>query len=130
MTKLLIVDDEKSTAFGLKGVLKKPGLHILTANTLEEAKSLLLDEKIDVLLSDIRLSGSLATEGIELLGFSKERGLSTGVILMTAYGDPQTMQKAFDLGADFYLEKPVELTLLANIIEQAAGGYSEHREPS
>lgn len=130
MTTLLIVDDEKATAFGLKGVLQKPGLHILTASTLEEAKSLLLNEKIDVLLTDIRLSGSLATEGIELLAFSKEKSLSTGVIVMTAYGDPQTMQKAFDLDADFYLEKPVELTLLANIIEQAAGGYSEHLEPS
>ncbi len=119
-TTVLIVDDEKATTIGLKGVLEEPNVEVLTAVTLEDAKKLVGEREINVILSDIRLSGYNQTEGLELLEYAKEVNRETRVILMTGYGEPGTMQRAFDLGADYYFEKPVELKLLGNIIRDSS----------
>jgi FixJ family two-component response regulator len=37
---------------------------------------------------------------------------------MTGYGDPAIMQKAFDMGAAYYFEKPVELQILSKAIQE------------
>jgi len=68
------------------------------------------------LLSDIRLSGTLDAEGLDLLQFAKEKCPDTKVILMTGYGDPAIMQQAFKMGASYYFEKPVELNVLSAAI--------------
>jgi len=125
MATLLIVDDEEATAFGLQAVLEQPGCNILAANSFSEAKKMLESNDVDILLTDVRLSGTYRTEGLDLLAYTKKSFPKIRVILMTAYGDPETMQKAYDLKADFYLEKPVELTLLGNIISQAEKGCSD-----
>jgi DNA-binding NtrC family response regulator len=114
--KILIVDDESATVFGLKALLETGDVEVLTAVNAQTAKKLLRGEKIDIMLSDIRLSGTLDAEGLDLLEFVKQNCQKTRVILMTGYGDPAIMQKAFDMGASFYFEKPVELNVLSRAI--------------
>jgi two-component system response regulator YesN len=119
--KVLVVDDESATAFGLKALLEGPDIEVLTAVNTQSAKRLLRGGDIRVLLSDIRLSGTLDAEGLELLAFTKEKSPDTHVILMTGYGDPAIMQKAFTMGAAYYFEKPVELNVLSNAIRELCG---------
>ncbi len=114
--KVLIVDDEMATAFGLKALLEGPDVEVLTAVNAVSAKRILRSEPISVMLSDIRLSGTLDAEGLDLLQFVKEKCPDTKVILMTGYGDPAIMQKAFNMGASYYFEKPVELNVLSAAI--------------
>ena len=114
--KVLIVDDEMATAFGLKALLEGPDVEVLTAVNAVSARRILRAETISVMLSDIRLSGTLDAEGLDLLQFVKEECPDTKVILMTGYGDPAIMQKAFNLGASYYFEKPVELNVLSAAI--------------
>ncbi len=114
--KVLIVDDEMATAFGLKALLEGPDVEVLTAVNAVSAKRILRSETISVMLSDIRLSGTLDAEGLDLLQFAKEKCPDTKVILMTGYGDPAIMQKAFNMGASYYFEKPVELNVLSAAI--------------
>ncbi len=114
--KVLIVDDEMATAFGLKALLEGPDVEVLTAVNPVAAKRILRSEQISVMLSDIRLSGTLDAEGLDLLQFAKEKCPDTKVILMTGYGDPAIMQKAFNMGASYYFEKPVELNVLSAAI--------------
>jgi DNA-binding NtrC family response regulator len=114
--KVLIVDDEMATAFGLKALLEGPDVEVLTAVNPVAAKRILRSEQISVLLSDIRLSGTLDAEGLDLLQFAKEKCPDTKVILMTGYGDPAIMQQAFKMGASYYFEKPVELNVLSAAI--------------
>ncbi|MEW5765046.1 MAG: response regulator [Acidobacteriota bacterium] len=114
--KILIVDDETATAFGLKALMESEDVKVLTASNAQAARRILGSEKIQVLLSDIRLSGTLDAEGLDLLRFVKEKCPDTKVILMTGYGDPAIMQKAFEMGASYYFEKPVEINVLSEAI--------------
>lgn len=114
--KILVVDDESATAFGLKALMETEEVRVLTATNLETAKRILESEKVDVLLTDVRLTGTLGSEGLELLEFVKAAYPETRVILMTGYGDPAVMEKAHKMGADCYFEKPVELGRLSEVI--------------
>jgi len=114
--KILIVDDETATAFGLKALMESEDVKVLTASNAQAARRILGSEKIQVLLSDIRLSGTLDAEGLDLLRFVKEKCADTKVILMTGYGDPAIMQRAFEMGASYYFEKPVEINVLSEAI--------------
>ncbi|MEW6758646.1 MAG: response regulator [Acidobacteriota bacterium] len=114
--KILIVDDETATAFGLKALMESEDVVVLTASNAQTARRILGSEKVQVLLSDIRLSGTLDAEGLDLLTFAREKCAETKVILMTGYGDPAIMQKAFEMGASYYFEKPVEINVLSEAI--------------
>jgi DNA-binding NtrC family response regulator len=116
--KILVVDDESATAFGLKALLQSDQVEVLTAINLLTARSILLSERVDVLLSDIRLSGTQDAEGLDLLAFARENSPETHVIMMTGYGDPSVMQRALHLGAAYYYEKPVDLAVLTETLEK------------
>ena len=116
--KILVVDDESATAFGLKALLQSDCVEVLTAINALTARSILLSENIDVLLSDIRLSGTQDAEGLDLLAFARENSPETHVIMMTGYGDPAVMQRALHLGASYYYEKPVDLTALSETLQK------------
>lgn len=116
--KILVVDDESATAFGLKVLLQSDQVEVLTAINALTARSILLSESIDVLLSDIRLSGTQDAEGLDLLAFARENSPETRVIMMTGYGDPSVQQRALHLGASYYYEKPVDLSLLTETLEK------------
>lgn len=123
--RLLVVDDESATAFGLKTLLQSEEIEVLTAVNALTARSILMSEPIDVLLSDIRLSGTLDAEGLDLLAFARENSPETRVILMTGYGDPAIQQRARKLGAAAYFEKPVEIPVLVAAIRRLGGIESE-----
>lgn len=114
--KILVVDDESATTFGLKALMETEEVKVLTATNLEAAKRILENEKVDVLLTDICLTGTLGSEGLLLLEYVKATHPDTRVILMTGYGDPAVMEKAHKMGADCYFEKPVELGRLSETI--------------
>lgn len=92
-----------------------------------------------VVLSDLRLPDG---DGIMLLTWLNETGLSVPVIMMTGYGEIQTAVAAIKLGAFDFLEKPINPSLLTQKIEavfasaneapsprkKPAAAYDQHRE--
>ena len=123
--RILVVDDESATAFGLKTLIQGDDVEVLTAVNALTARSILMSEPIDVLLSDIRLSGTQDAEGLELLAFARENFPETRIIMMTGYGDPAIQQRAHKLGAAAYFEKPVEIPVLIAAIRRLGGIASE-----
>ena len=79
-----------------------------------------------VILSDLRLPDG---DGIMLLTWLNERGLSTPVIIMTGYGEVQTAVSAIKLGAFDFLEKPINPSLLKQKIETAFEKTKETSPP-
>jgi DNA-binding NtrC family response regulator len=123
--RLLVVDDESATAFGLKALLQGEDVEVLTAVNALTARSILMSERVDVLLSDIRLSGTQDAEGIELLQFARVNSPETRVIMMTGYGAPAIQARAEALGAAAYFEKPVDIAVLITAIRRLGGIASE-----
>ena len=114
--KLLLVDDETAILLAFKKILEKPGISVDTAATSEEALALVNNEKYDVAIVDLRLTGVLGKEGLNIIQQIKNIRPETCLILVTGYGYPEVMQEAFRIGVDFYFEKPVPIDVLRNAL--------------
>lgn len=116
MNQILIVDDEQSMLDFLTLMLQKEGYDIITANNGAKAKELIKKEKLDLIISDIKMPD---IDGIELLKFIKEVNPEATVILITAYASTKTAIQALKLGAYDYISKPFDIDELKIIIEKA-----------
>jgi DNA-binding NtrC family response regulator len=110
--RILVVDDQPAILISFKRLLQGPTLIVDTADQMEKAEKFLKENRYDVVIADLRLTGVLGEEGLELLRYVKEHNLDTRVILVTGYGSPDIMEMAFQMGAAFYFEKPVNTGLL------------------
>ncbi len=115
--KILIVDDEEMQRDMLGGFLEKQGYHIFTAASGEEALAIFANTAIDLALLDQKMAGM---SGDELLALLKKQNPLVRAIMITAYASVDTAVKVMRLGADDFLEKPVDLRLLLDKIEAIA----------
>jgi DNA-binding NtrC family response regulator len=107
LKRILIVDDEPALLIAFKGILENEEVLVDTAETMGSAEDRLKANAYDVVVVDLRLTGVLGEEGLEIIKYVKEFKPETQVILITGYGNPSIMEKARELGAAFYFEKPV-----------------------
>ena len=116
MATILVVDDEKNYLWMLDELLKQEGYDVFTCDSASKAILILREEPIDVLLTDLRMSGM---DGMALL--TECRGISptTSVILMTAYGTIERAVEAIREGAYDFIVKPFENTDLLRSIRKA-----------
>ncbi len=111
--RLLIVDDEPTILLTLSYALRSDGVEVMTASRLEPAEEALSRYNFEVVIVDIRMSGILGIEGLELLSYIKRYWPKTEVIVMTAHGSEEVKSEAYDRGASYYYEKPVDIRDLA-----------------
>jgi two-component system response regulator PilR (NtrC family) len=91
---ILIVDDEESILFAMQEYFTALGYHVDCARELEDAKTLLARTPYAVAISDLRLTDNAGTEGLALLDYIRQHHPATRVIILTAYGVPETEQEA------------------------------------
>jgi DNA-binding NtrC family response regulator len=111
--RILIVDDEPTILLTLSYALRSNGVEVITASRLEPAEEALSRYAFDLVIADIRMSGILGIEGLELLSYIKRFWPKTEVIVMTAHGSNEIKQEAYDRGARHYYEKPVDIIELS-----------------
>ena len=73
-----------------------------------------IEQSLILILSDINMPGMT---GLEMLPKVKEMRPEVPVIMITAYGDPDTRRKALENGASGLLTKPIDFTLLREEID-------------
>jgi CheY-like chemotaxis protein len=73
-----------------------------------------VDQSLILILSDINMPGMT---GLEMLPKAKALRPDVPIIMITAYGDPDTKRKAIEGGADGLLTKPIDFTLLREEID-------------
>ena len=118
---ILVVDDEKDirTLFEQKfrKEIRDKVFTFKFAHSGEEALGLLEDSKIVLILSDINMPGM---SGLELL--RRVRGVFPAappkVFMIAAYGDKDNRERANQLGADDFLNKPIDFTSLKEKIAE------------
>ena len=84
--RILIVDDEPTILLTLSYTLRSNGVEIITTSRLEPAEEALARYAFDLVIVDIRMSGILGIEGLELLSYIKRFWPKTEVIVMTSHG--------------------------------------------
>jgi CheY-like chemotaxis protein len=73
-----------------------------------------IGQSLILILSDINMPGMT---GLEMLPKVREMRPDVPVIMITAYGDPETRRKAIEIGASGLLTKPIDFTLLREEID-------------
>lgn len=113
---ILIVDDEEMMRTLLDRILSREGYKIRSAEDGVVALEVLKAEKIDIVISDMKMP---RMNGFELLKIVKNEYPKIGVIIMTAYGDTYTVKDALLLGADEYITKPFKSYEISLVVERA-----------
>ncbi len=116
--RLLIVDDEPTILLTLSYALRSEGVEVMTASRLEPAEEALSRYAFDVVIVDIRMSGILGIEGLELLSYIKRYWPKTEVIVMTAFGSEEIKKEAYERGARYYYDKPVDIRELTRAVRE------------
>lgn len=114
--RILIVEDEAALLFGLTRLLKDSETQIDTSTTLSEAAKLLKQNSYQFIITDLRLSGSNSIEGFDIVKLAKKYQPYGKVAIMTAYAESAILEKAKELGVDYFLEKPIPLSKIKELL--------------
>src|SRR5271165_4335341 len=108
---ILLVEDEEHLARGLKFNLEAEGYETLVAGDGETALDLLLKkrEHFDLLVLDVMLPGK---DGFTVASELRKGNNYIPLLMLTARGQPEDVLKGFASGADDYLPKPFDLSIL------------------
>jgi DNA-binding response OmpR family regulator len=112
MIRVLVIDDEQAFLMGIKDFLETSEISVDTAGTFHEAITLLNRHPYDAAIVDVRLTGILSTEGLDILRLIKQNYSHMKVIIITGYGNADLKHRAYKFGADSYFEKPVSADIL------------------
>lgn len=125
MDTLLIIEDKESMLRMLTELFKEEGMNVFTARDGPEALKKIKDEKIDVILTDLKLP---SMDGITILKEVKAIDSSIPVIVMTAYGSIETAVNAMKLGATDFITKPFNTDHLVMVIKRVLESRNLLRE--
>lgn len=116
---LLVVDDEPRSREGIKKTILKESLEqyeVLTAPNAKEALETMDGEKVNVLITDIKMP---EMTGLDLLRKLKEKAKDPVVIVISAYSEFDYAHQALELGVVNYLLKPIPKKKLMEAVEKA-----------
>ncbi|MDP1535250.1 MAG: response regulator, partial [Rubrivivax sp.] len=116
--RLLVIDDEPDLRTLYELTLVREGYDVEAAGSVEEAWALLVSQRFNLVITDMRLPDGT---GLDLLRRLDEAGRSEKAIVITAYGSAENAVEALKSGAYDYLTKPVDLRQFRAVVASALG---------
>lgn len=132
MFRMVLVDDEPMALAGMEDIIdwERAGFQICgRCGSGEEALQLIRELRPDAVVTDIRLP---EMSGVDLIRQTREDGLETEFVIVSAYGDFEIARAAILLGAVHYLLKPLnpaEVTEAARLLAERLSGKSGRMPP-
>ncbi len=114
--KVLLVDDEADFLATLAERLEARGLKVNTAANGEDAVRKVDDQNFDLIILDLAMPG---IDGLETLKLIKEKQPDTEIVMLSGQGSIKTSIEAMKLGAEDFIEKPVNISDLMTKISEA-----------
>ena len=109
MTDILIVEDNRELANLIETFLQRDGYHAVTAQSGEAALQYLEENTVELVLLDIMLPGM---DGFAVCAQIRKKD-NIPILIMSAKVDKEDKMNGFLLGADDYMEKPVDVDILS-----------------
>ncbi|GFE61992.1 response regulator [Geobacter sp. AOG2] len=113
--RILVVDDEENARIALSKILTREGYEVASAGNGCEALNYLRGKEVELIITDINMPE------MNGLTFLRELGRihpHSNVIMVTAYGEVESYIEAMNLGAFEYINKPVKIDELKQIIRK------------
>ena len=125
MKDILLVEDQEELAELIQIFLEKEGFTVLLAGTGEQAVEYLKEQQVKLLLLDIMLP---EMDGFAVCRAVREKG-NMPVLIMSARAGRDDKLTGYELGADDYMEKPVDPEILTAkvraLMQRAYGTFAE-----
>ncbi len=120
---ILIVDDDRTIVRFCQRLLEKASFHAVTALKPVDALKILEEQKVDLLLTDIRMP---VMDGFELIARAKQFQPGLPVLVMTGFGSVDTAIQALHRGVDGLILKPFENS--ADLVQAVQRVLAENRQ--
>ena len=114
--KVLLVDDETDFLATLAERLEARGLKVNTAASGEDAVKKVDGQNFDLIILDLAMPG---IDGLETLKLIKAKQPDTEIVMLSGQGSIKTSMEAMRLGAEDFIEKPVDIAELMTKISEA-----------
>lgn len=119
--RVLVAEDDDELRWLITRTLRKSGFDVIEANDgtalLDRAGETLLKDhtlsSVDLIVSDIRMPG---WSGLDVLAGLNHAGVRIPMVLITAFGDDDTHDKATRLGAVAVVDKPFDMDHLCDVV--------------
>ncbi len=118
MARVLIVEDDDMDRLLLESILEAPGHELSLASNGDEARLLYLEERFDVVVTDLHMAPG---HGLELIQALTASDPEASIIAVSGTGTAQ-LDMARSLGARLAFAKPVDPQRLIDAVEEAAPG--------
>lgn len=127
LTRILMVDDSAIERMKLKGYLGKRGFEIIEASHGAEGVSLFIEHMPDIVLMDVNMPVMNGYEAIRRIR-AHETKMVTPILMLTADDELQSIEMAFDVGANDFFPKPINFPLLHQRIRYALRDADRERD--
>jgi DNA-binding NtrC family response regulator len=114
--RVLLVDDEEDFLITLAERLETRGLTVSTVTKGEDAVTKVDEQKFDLIVLDLSMPG---IDGLETMKRIKAKQPDAEIIMLTGQGSIRSSIEAMKLGAEDFLQKPVEIAELMDKISDA-----------
>ena len=114
--KVLMVDDEKEFLEIMSERMKARDIDVTTATSADRALEIIEKESFDAIILDFMMPGM---DGMDALKAIKAKKPESQIILLTGYATVEKSVEAMKVGATDFIEKPVDLEVLAKKIKNA-----------
>ena len=124
--KILIIDDDSLVCNSIANVAKTLGYTTTTALTLKDGLGAAHSDAYDVVFLDVHMPDG---NGIEKLPQISQNIGRPEVIVITGYGDPDSVEAALSKGAWDYLEKPFSKNELSTLLKDVVIYHRSNKQP-
>ncbi len=115
---ILLVDDDQRNIFALSAVLKARNYEVTPVTDMNSAIRILNSgEKLDIVLLDMMMPDMDGYEGLKIIR-SNPGLINLPIISVTAQAMQGDREKCLDAGASDYISKPVDVTLLEQLLHK------------
>ncbi len=126
-TKILIVDDSAIERLKIKGYLGKRGYHIIEAANGVEGVECFIQHKPDLVLMDVNMPVMNGFDCIQSIR-AYEKNMVTPILMLTGDDDMESIEWAFEVGANDFFPKPINFPLLHQRIRYALRDANRERD--
>ena len=125
MAKILVVDDEENIRKTLKEILEDEGHNVSCADDGEQGLRAFIEDGADVVLMDIQMPKK---DGLMLLSEIKGQPVDCEVVMISGHGTIEAAVKAIKAGAYHFLQKPLSMIEVKQIVRHAADAKRQRDE--
>jgi DNA-binding NtrC family response regulator len=118
--RVLVVDDDPAVLFAYCRLLEREGITVDACECLNDALRNIKSTSYLAVVTDLRLAGTQNTDGLDVIRALRQDAPNTAFILATGHGSHEIEHEARGLGAAHYFEKPVNPSVILEILKQIA----------